>query len=50
MARVLRKQEVDDAVKRLCEIMNREWRDEGEIVLETEEEQAVRESVQRASA
>jgi hypothetical protein len=31
-------------------IMNREWRDEGEIVLETEEEQAVRESVQRASA
>lgn len=31
-------------------IMNREWRDEGEITLETEEEQAVRESVQRASA
>lgn len=31
-------------------IMNREWRDEGEITLETEEEQAVKESIQRATA
>jgi hypothetical protein len=31
-------------------IMNREWRDEGEIVLETEEEQAVRESIDRQRA
>lgn len=28
-------------------ILNREWRDEGEISLETEEEQAVRESIER---
>jgi len=28
-------------------IMNREWRDEGEISLESEEEQAVRESIER---
>jgi len=31
-------------------IMNREWRDEGEITLETEEEQAVRESIDRQRA
>ena len=31
-------------------IMNREWRDEGEIVLEQEEERAVQDSIERARA
>ena len=31
-------------------IMNREWRDEGEIVLEQEEERAVQDSMERARA
>jgi hypothetical protein len=31
-------------------IMNREWRDDGEIVLEQEEERAVQDSIERARA